>query len=152
MKKPWHQRPDERDLDYAHFAYWATLRPRPPALDPALAIQLNWAERADAWDRFRELEGQTGPELIAGLFQDLTLAVRNEAGKLVRDSFVQDFNRVISPQEILRLAEIATDPERLRQEPQKVDLSCLTSDEARTLLDLHDKIAQHSLKALKGSS
>src|SRR5689334_14999906 len=86
---PWAQLPEEADADYAHFRYWLELRPRPPSIDPALAIRMNWLERAQAYDAWLQLQGLSPREIAANVFRMWSQTTLNETIKWFKLSLTQ---------------------------------------------------------------
>lgn len=136
---PWAQAADEGDADYQHFRYWLGLKPRPPSIDPALAIRHNWLERAQAHDAWVQLQGLSPREIAANVFRMWSQTTLNETIKWFKLSLTQGAPQ-LEPQRISEYIDLITDPARNQAQKQTHDLSGLTEEETATLLALLEKV------------
>lgn len=152
LAEVWQQRDDEPDEAYAAFMTWLAVdpaeRPAPPA-PPAPAAdwarRFDWAERALTYERASAMAAaESGPTPTSPEHQvvsNLTRMVQIETGKLLKQSAgtaapvvaLKDLISTVGLIKELQAAGLAA--ERAANGAAGVDLSSLSQDEKRTMLE-----------------
>jgi hypothetical protein len=141
---PWAQTREESEHDYAHFRLWLDLAPRPPPLDPALAIRHNWSERAAAFDTWQQLDGLSPRDIARNIFRMWSTTVMNETRKWHSKSLRQRDEPCLMPHNISEFIDLVTDPARNQASKETHDLSGLEPEEVEQLVSLLEKAAKRA--------
>jgi hypothetical protein len=133
---PWSRLREESELDFRHFELWLQLSPRPVALDPALAVRHNWAERATAWDSYQSLAGLSPKQTAEQVFKMWAVVILNETKKWTAKSLRENREPSLLPAAIEGFIDLVTDPARNQAGRPSHDFSPLSPDEKETLFRL----------------
>lgn len=127
----WDQRNDESELEHQLFKRWLALRPRPHPNDFALAVRLNWVDRATAYDANEHLQGLSPQQIRNQIFSNWVRTTFNESRKWL-DKSMRSEEPSLEPQRIADFIELITDPARVqatkpthdptRLSPQRLEL------------------------------
>jgi hypothetical protein len=133
---PWSRLREESELDFRHFELWLQLSPRPVALDPALAVRHNWAERATAWDSYQSLAGLSPKQTAEQVFKMWAVVILNETKKWTAKSLRENSEPSLLPAAIEGFIDLVTDPARNQAGRPSHDFSGLAPERRALLLEL----------------
>jgi hypothetical protein len=135
--EPWHQRLDEDETSFSLFAGWLqSARPRKAPDYPQIALQYDWAGRANAYDASMSLPTTPRGQLERALSDTMTVWAL-EARKLA-NRVREDGQQVLSTKEILMFGQFLNENraalEKAMHEDSGDSLEGLSDEELEAVL------------------